>query len=98
MQMLVLTALLAGAPLLAPRPASAGHASARGIIALAAIAPAGTNSTNQPFTNVARSNIPVPTRSHVRAKAGLLATGALIAITILIVACGLALLSSFKKR
>ena len=96
MRMVILATLLAAAPLLAQAPALASRVSAGGVIALAAAPNAGA--TNEVVTNTARSNIPAPARSRTRTKAGVLAAGALIAITILIVACGLALLSSFKQR
>lgn len=54
--------------------------------------------TSETFTNTVRGEAPASARSPQRTKAGVLATGLLLAITILVVACGLALLSSFKKR
>ena len=54
--------------------------------------------TSETFTNTVRGEAPAPARSPRRTKAGVLATGLLLAITILVVACGMALLSSFKKR
>jgi hypothetical protein len=97
MRTVILTALLLSTPLLAQGLASAGRAS-DGVIVIAAAAPPTAIKTNKAITNIARSNVPAPTRSRARTKAGVLAAGVLIAITILIIACGLALLSSFKKR
>ncbi len=94
----VLAALLAGPPLLAHDPASADRVSSGRVIALIAAAPASARATNQAMFNTVRSNVPAATRSPARTKAGVLAAGGLIALTILMVACGLALLSSFKKR
>ena len=96
--MVLLATLLTGAPLLAHGPASARRSSSIGVIAMAAVAPASASATSEAGTNRTRTNVPEPTRSQRRTKAGVLAAGGLIAITILIVACGLALLSSFKKR
>jgi len=98
MRLFILAALLISVPLLAHGPTSTRRTSSGSSIALAAVIPAGASVTNETVTNAARSNIPALARSHTRTKAGVLAAGALIAITILIVACGLALLSSFKRR
>ena len=98
MWMVILAAFLTAAPLLAQGPALASRASSGGVLALAAAAPAGAGATNETATNTRLSHVPANVRSERRTKAGVLAAGALIAITILIVACGLALLSSFKKR
>jgi hypothetical protein len=91
----LLAVLLVGTPLLAQGATSASHVPSSGIVVLAA-APASASTTNEPGINTPRSNS--TTQSPRRTKVGVLATGLLLAVTILIVACGLALASTFRKR
>src|SRR5690348_2402665 len=85
----IVAAFLVGTPLFARGQAPASPVSSIGFIRLVEVAPTSASTTNQAVTNTARRNLPTP-RAHTRTKAGVLAAGALIAITILIVACGLA--------